>query len=88
MITPDQLVYYLANIIKVAQRQGKMKALAQQSLKEVCKRLHVDKKMLKKAAGLVAEGTTEVNRVYHLDRGYQSLEKKFAGLGAAIKRVK
>ncbi len=39
-------------------------------------------------AGLVAEGTTEVNRVYHLDRGYESLEKKFAALGAAILRVK
>jgi len=39
-------------------------------------------------AGLVAEGRTEVNRVYHLDRGYESIEKKFAGLGAAIKRVK
>jgi len=39
-------------------------------------------------AGLVAKGTTEVNRVYHLDRGYQSLEKKFAALGAAISRVK
>ena len=39
-------------------------------------------------AGLVAEGTTEVSRVYHLDRGYQSLEKKFADLGAAIMRVK
>jgi UDP-N-acetylglucosamine 1-carboxyvinyltransferase len=39
-------------------------------------------------AGLVAEGTTEVNRVYHLDRGYQSLEKKFAALGASILRVK
>jgi len=39
-------------------------------------------------AGLVAEGTTEVNRVYHLDRGYQSLEKKFAALGATISRVK
>ena len=39
-------------------------------------------------AGLVAEGTTEVSRVYHLDRGYQSLEKKFAALGAAILRVK
>jgi UDP-N-acetylglucosamine 1-carboxyvinyltransferase len=39
-------------------------------------------------AGLVAEGTTEVSRVYHLDRGYQALEKKFAALGAAIKRVK
>jgi UDP-N-acetylglucosamine 1-carboxyvinyltransferase len=39
-------------------------------------------------AGLVAEGTTEVNRIYHLDRGYQSLEKKFAALGAAIRRVK
>jgi UDP-N-acetylglucosamine 1-carboxyvinyltransferase len=39
-------------------------------------------------AGLVAEGTTQVNRVYHLDRGYQSLEKKFAGLGATIARIK
>lgn len=39
-------------------------------------------------AGLVASGTTEVNRVYHLDRGYEALEEKFAGLGAAIRRVK
>jgi UDP-N-acetylglucosamine 1-carboxyvinyltransferase len=39
-------------------------------------------------AGLVAEGTTLVNRVYHLDRGYESIEKKFAELGADIKRVK
>jgi UDP-N-acetylglucosamine 1-carboxyvinyltransferase len=39
-------------------------------------------------AGLVAEGTTEVSRVYHLDRGYQSLEKKFADLGASIMRIK
>jgi UDP-N-acetylglucosamine 1-carboxyvinyltransferase len=39
-------------------------------------------------AGLVATGVTEVNRVYHLDRGYEALEKKFAGLGAAIRRVK
>ena len=39
-------------------------------------------------AGLVANGTTEVNRVYHLDRGYQAIEKKFAALGAAIRRVK
>ncbi len=38
-------------------------------------------------AGLVAEGTTVVNRVYHLDRGYEALEKKFASLGAAIGRV-
>ena len=39
-------------------------------------------------AGLVAEGATEVNRVYHLDRGYESIEDKFAGLGADILRVK
>ena len=39
-------------------------------------------------AGLVAEGTTEVNRIYHLDRGYETIEKKFARLGAGIKRVK
>jgi UDP-N-acetylglucosamine 1-carboxyvinyltransferase len=39
-------------------------------------------------AGLVAKGTTEVNRVYHLDRGYEAMEEKFARLGAAIRRVK
>jgi len=39
-------------------------------------------------AGLAAEGMTEVSRVYHLDRGYEGLEKKLARLGADIKRVK
>ena len=39
-------------------------------------------------AGLVAEGQTKVNRVYHLDRGYQAIEEKFAGLGAVIQRVR
>ena len=39
-------------------------------------------------AALVAEGTTEISRVYHIDRGYSSIEKKFSALGADIKRVK
>ena len=39
-------------------------------------------------AGLAAEGITEISRVYHLDRGYERIEKKLAGLGAKIKRVK
>jgi UDP-N-acetylglucosamine 1-carboxyvinyltransferase len=39
-------------------------------------------------AGLVSDNTTEVNRVYHLDRGYEALEVKFQQLGAAIRRVK
>jgi len=39
-------------------------------------------------AGLVAEGQTEVSRVYHIDRGYEAIEKKLAGLGATIERVK
>lgn len=39
-------------------------------------------------AGLAARGTTEVNRIYHLDRGYEAIEKKFAALGAAIKRIR
>jgi UDP-N-acetylglucosamine 1-carboxyvinyltransferase len=38
-------------------------------------------------AGLVAKGKTEVLRVYHLDRGYERLEKKLQSLGADIKRV-
>jgi UDP-N-acetylglucosamine 1-carboxyvinyltransferase len=39
-------------------------------------------------AGLVARGTTEVQRVYHLDRGYERLEEKLAPLGARVRRVK
>lgn len=39
-------------------------------------------------AGLVAEGETTVNRVYHLDRGYERLEEKLKGVGADIERVK
>ncbi len=39
-------------------------------------------------AGLVAEGETEVLRVYHLDRGYEAIEKKLQALGADIGRVK
>lgn len=39
-------------------------------------------------AGLVAEGKTEVLRIYHIDRGYEEIEKKLISLGANIKRVK
>jgi len=39
-------------------------------------------------AALVAEGKTEISRVYHIDRGYQTIEKKFSALGADIKRIK
>lgn len=38
-------------------------------------------------AGLAAHGTTTVNRIYHLDRGYEQLEVKLASLGAEIRRV-
>ncbi|MCP4293778.1 MAG: UDP-N-acetylglucosamine 1-carboxyvinyltransferase [bacterium] len=37
-------------------------------------------------AGAAAEGTTEVNRVYHIDRGYEKIEVRLAALGANIKR--
>ncbi|WP_022851932.1 UDP-N-acetylglucosamine 1-carboxyvinyltransferase [Limisalsivibrio acetivorans] len=39
-------------------------------------------------AGLMAEGTTEVHRVYHLDRGYEKFDIKLAAAGAKIERVK
>lgn len=39
-------------------------------------------------AGLVAEGETIVNRVYHLDRGYEKLEEKLKGVGADIERIR
>jgi UDP-N-acetylglucosamine 1-carboxyvinyltransferase len=38
-------------------------------------------------AGLVAEGTTDVERIYHIDRGYECIEEKLQGLGAQIRRV-
>jgi UDP-N-acetylglucosamine 1-carboxyvinyltransferase len=38
-------------------------------------------------AGLMAEGQTTINRVYHLDRGFERLEQKLSGCGAAIERV-
>jgi UDP-N-acetylglucosamine 1-carboxyvinyltransferase len=39
-------------------------------------------------AGLVAEGETEVSRVYHLDRGYQRMDEVLNSLGANIERYK
>jgi UDP-N-acetylglucosamine 1-carboxyvinyltransferase len=39
-------------------------------------------------AGLAAEGKTELSRVYHIDRGYQNIEKKLSALGADIQRVR
>ena len=38
-------------------------------------------------AGLVAEGNTEIDRIYHIDRGYEAIEEKLAQLGAQIRRV-
>ena len=39
-------------------------------------------------AGLVARGETLVDRIYHLDRGYERLERKLSALGARVRRVK
>ena len=39
-------------------------------------------------AALVADGKTNIHRIYHLDRGYDSLEEKFEGVGAKIERLK
>ena len=38
-------------------------------------------------AGLVAEGRTEIERIYHIDRGYETIEEKLSQLGARIRRV-
>jgi UDP-N-acetylglucosamine 1-carboxyvinyltransferase len=39
-------------------------------------------------AGLVAQGETEIDRIYHLDRGYEHIEAKLSALGAQIRRLK
>ena len=38
-------------------------------------------------AGLVAQGETTVDRIYHIDRGYENIEEKLGGLGAKIRRL-
>ena len=38
-------------------------------------------------AGLVADGETTIDRIYHLDRGYEKIEAKLSGLGASIRRI-
>jgi UDP-N-acetylglucosamine 1-carboxyvinyltransferase len=38
-------------------------------------------------AGLVAKGTTQIDRIYHLDRGYERIEEKLRILGADIERI-
>jgi UDP-N-acetylglucosamine 1-carboxyvinyltransferase len=38
-------------------------------------------------AGLVADGETTIDRIYHLDRGYERIEDKLSALGASIRRV-
>jgi UDP-N-acetylglucosamine 1-carboxyvinyltransferase len=39
-------------------------------------------------AGLASEGETNINRVYHLDRGFECLEEKLSAVGAEIERIK
>ena len=38
-------------------------------------------------AGLVAEGSTTIDRIYHIDRGYERIEEKLKALGANIERI-
>ena len=38
-------------------------------------------------AGLVAKGETKVDRIYHIDRGYERIEEKLSNLGADIQRI-
>ena len=39
-------------------------------------------------AALTAKGKSKINRIYHLDRGYEKIEKKLGKIGAKIKRIK
>ena len=38
-------------------------------------------------AALAAKGTTTIDRIYHIDRGYETIEEKFGQLGAKVRRV-
>ena len=37
---------------------------------------------------LIADGTTEIHRVYHIDRGYERIDEKLRGLGAKVSRLR
>ena len=50
--------------------------------------VELSEKVMTLLAGLVAAGTTEVSRVYHLDRGYEQIERKLSLAGGQIVRVK
>jgi len=39
-------------------------------------------------AGFIAHGTTVVDRIYHIDRGYENIEGKLRGLGGQIERIR
>jgi UDP-N-acetylglucosamine 1-carboxyvinyltransferase len=39
-------------------------------------------------AGLAASGTTQISRIYHLERGYENMVEKLQGLGAQVSKVK
>jgi UDP-N-acetylglucosamine 1-carboxyvinyltransferase len=39
-------------------------------------------------AALVAEGETRISRIYHLDRGYEAIERKLVALGADVERIR
>ena len=38
-------------------------------------------------AGLIADGETIIDRIYHLDRGYESIEDKLSNIGAKVRRI-
>ena len=38
--------------------------------------------------GLVADGETIIDRIYHIDRGYEAIEKKLSVLGASVRRIR
>ena len=48
----------------------------------------MNKRALIVLAALVADGETRIDRIYHIDRGYERVEEKLRGLGAKIQRVK
>ncbi len=68
------MVFYLANVIKLAQTDGKMNPKAQLALKEICKRLKVDKEILKKAARAVSAGGYMLMPVGRFSDKVQNLE--------------
>ncbi len=84
--TPDQPIRIVGADIQVRGKEAIVKGVTQlRGAPVMATDLRASVSLV--IAALAAEGETQVNRIYHLDRGFERLEEKLSGCGAEIQRV-